>query len=236
MARVEVKVPQLSESVTEVTMLPWKKKAGDPVTQDETLVELETDKVVLKVPAPASGVLKEIVKKEGDIVHADEVLAAIDTEASAAVSPAPVEKPALAPAPTPQPSAAKTDYDVIVIGSGPGGYIAAIRAAPLGKKVACVEEWINHAGKPKLGGTCLNVGCIPSKALLASSEQFEKAQLHFDELGIKADNLSVDVDARKRSSRRSRAASSFCSARTRSHGSRVTASSRARTAATSRSK
>jgi dihydrolipoamide dehydrogenase len=190
-------------------MLPWKKKAGDPVTQDETLVELETDKVVLEVPAPASGVLKEIVKKEGEIVHADEVLAAIDTEASAATSapapapssasapapapaPAPVEKPT--PAPAPQPSAAQADYDVIVIGSGPGGYIAAIRAAQLGKKVACVEEWINHAGKPKLGGTCLNVGCIPSKALLASSEQFEKAQLHFDELGIKADNLSVDVD------------------------------------------
>jgi dihydrolipoamide dehydrogenase len=205
MARVEVKVPQLSESVTEATMLPWKKKAGDPVTQDETLVELETDKVVLEVPAPASGVLKEIVKKEGEIVHADEVLAAIDTEASAS-APAPAEKPAAAPAqssaPAPAPApvagaaaaAAKADYDVIVIGSGPGGYIAAIRAAQLGKKVACVEEWINHAGKPKLGGTCLNVGCIPSKALLASSEQFEKAQLHFDELGIKADNLSVDVD------------------------------------------
>src|SRR5215471_13957827 len=98
MARVEVKVPQLSESVTEATMLPWKKKAGDAVTQDEILVELETDKVVLEVPAPATGTLAEVVKKEGDIVHADELLAVIDTEAKAsAAAPAP-EKPAAQPA------------------------------------------------------------------------------------------------------------------------------------------
>ncbi|WP_277189147.1 dihydrolipoyl dehydrogenase [Caballeronia sp. BR00000012568055] len=198
MARVEVKVPQLSESVTEATLLPWKKKAGDAVTQDEILVELETDKVVLEVPAPASGVLAEVAKKEGDIVHVDDVLAAIDTEASvSAPAPAPAASgPAPAPAPTPAPAPASkaADYDVIVIGSGPGGYIAAIRAAQLGKKVACVEEWINHAGKPKLGGTCLNVGCIPSKALLASSEKFENAKLHFGDHGIGGiDNLSVDI-------------------------------------------
>ncbi|WP_250529900.1 dihydrolipoyl dehydrogenase [Caballeronia sp. ATUFL_F1_KS4A] len=202
MARVEVKVPQLSESVTEATMLPWKKNAGDAVAQDEILIELETDKVVLEVPAPSAGAIVEVLKKAGDIVHADEVIAVIDTDAKASASAsapasAPAPAPASAPAPAPEKPAAasgqKADFDVIVIGSGPGGYIAAIRAAQLGRKVACVEEWINHAGKPKLGGTCLNVGCIPSKALLASSEQFEKAQLHFDELGINLDNLSVDV-------------------------------------------
>ena len=200
MARVEVKVPQLSESVTEATMLPWKKNAGDTVAQDEILIELETDKVVLEVPAPSAGAIVEVLKKAGDIVHADEVIAVIDTDAKASASApasAPAPAPASAPAPAPEKPAAasgqKADFDVIVIGSGPGGYIAAIRAAQLGRKVACVEEWINHAGKPKLGGTCLNVGCIPSKALLASSEQFEKAQLHFDELGINLDNLSVDV-------------------------------------------
>ncbi|MDR5782981.1 dihydrolipoyl dehydrogenase [Caballeronia sp. LZ065] len=208
MARVEVKVPQLSESVTEATMLPWKKNAGDAVAQDETLVELETDKVVLEVPAPGAGTLVEVLKKAGDIVHADDVIAVIDTEAkAAAAAPAAAEKPAAAAPPaTPAQAAApaassapaatgqKADFDVIVIGSGPGGYIAAIRAAQLGRKVACVEEWINPAGKPKLGGTCLNVGCIPSKALLASSEEFEKAKLHFGDFGITMDNLAVDVE------------------------------------------
>ena len=66
------------------------------------------------------------------------------------------------------------NYDVIVIGGGPGGYVAAIRAAQLGLKTACVEKWINKQGKPALGGTCLNVGCIPSKALLESSKSTKK--------------------------------------------------------------
>jgi dihydrolipoamide dehydrogenase len=72
------------------------------------------------------------------------------------------------------------EFDVVVIGAGPGGYIAAIRAAQLGMTVACIEEWRNPAGKPKLGGTCLNVGCIPSKALLASSEHYEHTLHHLE--------------------------------------------------------
>ena len=71
-------------------------------------------------------------------------------------------------------------FDVVVIGGGPGGYIAAIRAAQLGFQVACVDEWKNAAGGPAPGGTCTNVGCIPSKALLQSSEHFEQANHHFD--------------------------------------------------------
>lgn len=66
-------------------------------------------------------------------------------------------------------------YDVVVIGAGPGGYVAAIRAAQLGFKTVCIEKWIGKDGKPSLGGTCLNVGCIPSKALLESSHKFEEA-------------------------------------------------------------
>jgi dihydrolipoamide dehydrogenase len=84
-------------------------------------------------------------------------------------------------------------YDVIVIGAGPAGYIAAIRAAQLGFKVACVEKWRSPAGELALGGTCLNVGCIPSKALLASSEEYEKAAHHLGEHGITASGVSVDV-------------------------------------------
>ena len=213
MAKIEVKVPQLSESVSEATLLQWKKKPGEAVQRDETLVELETDKVTLEVPSPDNGVLAQIVQPDGATVHADEVIAVVDTEgkasaatpAAAAPAPAPApasnpaSKPAAAPAAAPaQPgggasASAKADFDVIVIGSGPGGYIAAIRAAQLGKTVACIEEWKDEAGKPRLGGTCLNVGCIPSKALLASSEHFEHAQHGMADHGVQIKGVSLDL-------------------------------------------
>ena len=84
-------------------------------------------------------------------------------------------------------------FDVIVLGAGPAGYIAAVRAAQLGFKVACVEGWRNPKGELALGGTCLNVGCIPSKALLASSEQYENAAHHLVDHGISVKGVSVDV-------------------------------------------
>ena len=84
-------------------------------------------------------------------------------------------------------------FDVVVIGAGPGGYIAAIRAAQLGFKVACIDEWKNAAGGPAPGGTCTNVGCIPSKALLQSSEHFEHANHHFSEHGISTGKVTMDV-------------------------------------------
>ena len=84
-------------------------------------------------------------------------------------------------------------FDVIVIGGGPGGYVAAIRAAQLGFSTACIDEWKNSQGGPALGGTCTNVGCIPSKALLQSSEHFEQASHHFGEHGITLKDLTMDV-------------------------------------------
>ena len=84
-------------------------------------------------------------------------------------------------------------FDVVVIGAGPAGYIASIRAAQLGLKVACAEKWVNPKGELALGGTCLNVGCIPSKALLASSEKYEDALHHFDDHGITVSGAKVDV-------------------------------------------
>ena len=86
-----------------------------------------------------------------------------------------------------------TQFDVIVIGAGPGGYIAAIRAAQLGMQVACVDDWKTADGKPAPGGTCTNVGCIPSKALLQSSEHYEHAAHHFGEHGITLKDLKIDV-------------------------------------------
>ncbi len=118
--QVEVKVPQLSESVSEATLVAWRKKAGEPVKRDENLIDVETDKVVLELPAPADGVLVKIVKNDGESVTSGEVIAVIDTEgkASATAAVKPAEKEAVVPAkagtqPTPaqspaaSPSAAK---------------------------------------------------------------------------------------------------------------------------------
>jgi dihydrolipoamide dehydrogenase len=85
------------------------------------------------------------------------------------------------------------NFDVVVIGAGPGGYIAAIRAAQLGFSVACIDEWKNAKGGPAPGGTCTNVGCIPSKALLQSSENFEHAGKHFKDHGIEVKGLELNV-------------------------------------------
>ena len=84
-------------------------------------------------------------------------------------------------------------FDIVVIGAGPGGYIAAIRAAQLGFSVACIDEWKNAKGGPAPGGTCTNVGCIPSKALLQSSENFDQAGHHFADHGINIKGLELDV-------------------------------------------
>jgi len=137
---VEVKVPQLSESVAEATLLQWKKRPGERVEMDEILVEIETDKVVLEVPAPAAGVIAQLVKNDGEQCVADEVIAKIDTEGTEAVSPldvkpvpeavpAPGATPGVMPAATPDaasagvamPAAAKLMADNrIPVGSVPG--------------------------------------------------------------------------------------------------------------------
>ena len=84
-------------------------------------------------------------------------------------------------------------FDVVVIGAGPAGYVAAIRAAQHGKTVACIDEWKNKDGKNAFGGTCLNAGCIPSKALLESSELFHRAHHEFKKHGINTDGVELDL-------------------------------------------
>jgi len=84
-------------------------------------------------------------------------------------------------------------FDVLVVGGGPGGYVAAIRAAQLGFATACIDDWTRGGGKPALGGTCTNVGCIPSKALLQSSENYAHAGHSFAEHGIEIGKLSMNV-------------------------------------------
>ena len=109
MAIVEVKVPQLSESVAEATMLTWKKKAGEAVAIDEILIEIETDKVVLEVPAPAAGVMAEIVQGDGATVVADQVIAKIDTEGKAGAAAAPAQSAPTAAAQAPAVAAAAAE-------------------------------------------------------------------------------------------------------------------------------
>ena len=134
---VEVKVPQLSESVSEATLLAWHKKIGESVKRDENLIDIETDKVVLELPAPADGVLAKIVKGDGGTVKAGEVIATIDTEgkASSADAPAagaaqtkalsaPVVKPAAGPAPAARKLAEEKGIDTgAIAGSGRGGRV-----------------------------------------------------------------------------------------------------------------
>jgi len=86
-----------------------------------------------------------------------------------------------------------SSWDVVVIGAGPAGYVAAIRCAQLGLKTLCIDEWQNHAGEASLGGTCLNVGCIPSKALLESSHLYQKAKQDLSRHGITVPSLDIDV-------------------------------------------
>ena len=114
MAQIEVKVPVLSESVAEATLLAWHKKVGEPVSRDENLIDIETDKVVLELPAPSAGVITQILKADGSTVMAGEVIAIIDTEGSAKVSPlevssAPVQAAPAAPAAAAPAAATKGD-------------------------------------------------------------------------------------------------------------------------------
>jgi 2-oxoglutarate dehydrogenase E2 component (dihydrolipoamide succinyltransferase) len=124
MAITDVLVPQLSESISEATLLNWKKQPGEAVEADEILIEVETDKVVLEVPAPASGVIKEIVKGDGSTVTSGEVLARIDTEGKAAAAAAPAEAPA-AEAPAAAPAAAAAASSASSVASPAAGKILA---------------------------------------------------------------------------------------------------------------
>jgi len=174
MAIVDVKVPQLSESVAEATMLTWKKKAGEAVAQDEILIEIETDKVVLEVPAPSAGVLAEIVVGDGGMVVSDQVIAKIDSAAKAAApaaAPAQVAAPVaakstIAPAAgassgKAMPSAAKLMAEnslsaAEVGGSGKDGRVTKgdvlatlSGTAPVAKAVAPATPQINSGGRPE---------------------------------------------------------------------------------------
>ena len=182
----EVLMPKLGLTMTEGTIEEWKKKEGDAVKKGEVLFSVATDKLTNDVEADADGVLLKILTAAGQTAECKAVVAYIGATGEAVPGAAPAASaPAAAPAAPAAAPAASGAKSVLVIGGGPGGYVAAIRAAQLGAKVTVIE-------KQHLGGTCLNVGCIPTKCLLHSAELLEDIRNQAADIGVKVSGVEVD--------------------------------------------
>ena len=197
MAIVEVKVPQLSESVAEATLLLWKKKAGDVIAIDEILIEIETDKVVLEVPAPAAGVLAEIVQGDGSTVAAEQVIARIDTEGKASAAAAgPVT--AAAAAPTAGTAAAASPADAAAGTSGSRAGVAMPAAAKLMADNAMLPGSVAGSGrdgrvtKGDVLGAVASGGAKPAAAPVAALAVAPKVPLQ----QVSAPSRSPDLGGR----------------------------------------
>ena len=178
---IEIKVPDIGD-FKNIPVIEVLVKPGDRINKEDALITLESDKATMEVPSPQSGVIREIKVKVGDKLSEGSVVLLLEgtsAEAPAAKAEAPKPAPAAtvpkapaAPAVTSSGPVTKGDIhsEVMVLGSGPGGYTAAFRAADLGKQVVLVERY------PVLGGVCLNVGCIPSKALLHAARVISEAE------------------------------------------------------------
>ncbi|AJE99544.1 dihydrolipoyl dehydrogenase [Pandoraea apista] len=203
MSLIEVKVPDIGAEGVDVIEVMI--KPGDKIAKEASLITLESDKASMEVPSEVSGTVKEVKIKVGDKASQGTLIALIEADdagagkaAAPAAAPAPAAPAAPAPAPAAQPSApapaaakhsggADTECDVLVLGAGPGGYSAAFRSADLGRKTVLVERYAT------LGGVCLNVGCIPSKALLHTAAVLEEAQ-SLGHHGISFGKPEIDLD------------------------------------------
>ncbi len=195
---VDVAVPDIGDfenvPIIEVMVAP-----GDTIAKDDSLIALESEKATMEVPAPFAGTVKELRVKPGDKVSKGTLILTLDVESGnddkpAAEPAAATEVAAPAPSHTtqqrtqaPPPARGDLHAEVLVLGAGPGGYTAAFRAADLGKRVVLVERW------PTLGGVCLNVGCIPSKALLHIAKVITEAH-EVESAGISFGKPRVDLD------------------------------------------
>ena len=192
----EVLMPKLGLTMTEGTIEEWKFKEGDTVKKGDILFSVATDKLTNDVEAEEDGTLLKILLPEGETAPCKSVIAWIGAAgeavpdaagAAAPAAPAPAAPAAAAPA-APAPAAAPAaagQKTVIVVGGGPGGYVAAIRAAQLGAKVTLVE-------REHIGGTCLNIGCIPTKCLLHSAELVSQIKDQGAEIGVETDGVRVN--------------------------------------------
>ena len=199
MALIDIQVPDIGD-FKEVAVIELLVKPGDTVKAEQSLITVESDKASMEIPSSAGGVVKEVKVKVGDKVAMGSVVLSLETGAAAApeAMPAPAAAPAAVasvamPAPAaPAPAAASyaggadLECDLVVLGAGPGGYSAAFRAADLGLKTVLVERF------PVLGGVCLNVGCIPSKALLHVAAVMDEVS-HFADLGVTFGKPEVDL-------------------------------------------
>lgn len=177
MAIVDIRVPDIGD-IQDAAIIEILVKPGQIIAAEQSLITLESDKASMEVPSPQAGKVVDIKVKLGDRVSTGSVILSIESDA---VQGQPT--PATSAAPTP----VDVDCDVLVLGGGPGGYSAAFRAADLGLKVILVERYA------ELGGVCLNVGCIPSKALLHVAAVMDEVR-HFDKLGVSFGAPSVDLD------------------------------------------
>ena len=208
---IEVKVPDIGD-FKNIPVIEVLVKPGDKVEKEDSLITLESDKATMEVPSPAAGVIKELKIKPGDKLSEGSLILMLESASSAAPaqkaeapaqkSEAPAQKteapkspaaavatPAKAPATTSSTPVIKGDIhaEVVVLGSGPGGYTAAFRAADLGKQTVLIERY------PVLGGVCLNVGCIPSKALLHAARVVAEAE-EMGHFGLSFGKPKIELD------------------------------------------
>ncbi|MBR6976348.1 MAG: FAD-dependent oxidoreductase, partial [Ottowia sp.] len=193
----EIKVPDIGD-FHGVAIIELFVKPGDTLAVDDSICTLESDKATLDIPSPSAGIVREVCVAVGDRVSQGSLLIKLEVTEAAAAAEAPAAPaaeapaapaPAAAPAPTPavHTGGADVECDVLVLGAGPGGYSAAFRSADLGLKTVLVERY------GTLGGVCLNVGCIPSKALLHVAAVMDEAA-HFGALGVEFAAPKVDLD------------------------------------------
>src|SRR6267143_320730 len=185
MAGFEVKLPDIGD-FNNVEVIELLVKPGDAVAKEQSLITLESDKATMEIPSPGAGVVKELRIKVGDKVSQGAPILLLESGQAEKKPEAPRASPAPAAAPSTS-AAADLECDVLVLGAGPGGYSAAFRAADLGLKTVLVERY------PTLGGVCLNVGCIPSKALLHIARVIAEAR-ESAEFGVRFGEPQVDLD------------------------------------------
>ena len=210
MALIDILVPDIGD-FKDVAVIELLVKPGDSVAAEQSLITVESDKASMEIPSSHGGMVKDIKLKIGDIVNQGSMVLSLEVAGAAASAvtptPAPAAEAAPAPAPAPTPATAPTspptaagpaltastfagtvdlECDLLVLGAGPGGYSAAFRAADLGLKTVIVERYA------QLGGVCLNVGCIPSKALLHVAAVMDEVS-HFADLGVSYAAPSVDA-------------------------------------------